>query len=89
MNILKKKSDPGDKFTYFCAEILVDVERLESAGTLNPEHLGYTTCISEDNFNSIFCLLGNHKYKEVTEFIKNICVSDLDVIKTEEIINYD
>ena len=40
MNILKLKIHPGDNVTYCCAEILVDDERLGSAGAFNTEHLG-------------------------------------------------
>ena len=40
MNILKLKVYPGEKVTYCCAAILVDDERLASAGDFKPEHLG-------------------------------------------------
>ena len=41
MKSLKLKSYPGENVIDCCAAILVDAERLESAGALNPEHLGY------------------------------------------------
>ena len=37
---LKLKSYPGENVTDCCAEILVDSERLESAGAFKHEHLG-------------------------------------------------
>ena len=40
MKSLKLKSYPGENVTYCCASILVDAERLESAGAFKPEHLG-------------------------------------------------
>ena len=30
-----------------------------------------------------------HKYKEVTEFIKKLCVYDMDVISQEDLITYE
>ena len=39
MNSLKLKSYPGENVTYFCAEILVDAKRLDSARAFNPDHL--------------------------------------------------
>ena len=53
---LKLKSYPWENVTDCCAAILVDAERLESAGAFKYEHLGYITCISEDNSDSRFCL---------------------------------
>ena len=40
---LKLKSYPGENITDCYTVILVDAERLESAGAFKPEHLGYTT----------------------------------------------
>ena len=80
MNSLKLKIYPGENVTNLCAEILVDAERLESAGNFKPEHLGYITRIFEDTSDSIFCLWGIHNYKEVTDFINKLCVCDMDVI---------
>ena len=45
MKSLKINSYLGENVTDCCAEILVDVERLESAGAFKPEHLGYITRI--------------------------------------------
>ena len=66
MKILKLKSYPGENVTDCCAAILVDAERLESAGAFMPEHLGYITRIFEDTSDSRFCLWVIQKYKEVT-----------------------
>ena len=68
---------------------MVDAERLESAGSLKPDHLGYITCIFEDTSDSRFCMGAIQKYKGVTEFIKKRCVCDTDVISQEELITYD
>ena len=88
VKILKLKSYPGENVTDFCAEILVDVERLESASAFNPEQLWYITCIFEDNSNSRFCQWDIKKYKEVTEFIKKLCVCEMDVLSQEDLITY-
>ena len=56
MKSLKLKSYPGENVTYCCAAILVDAERLESAGALKPEHLGYIILIFEDTSDSRFRL---------------------------------
>ena len=66
MESLKLKIYPGESVTDFCAEILVDAERLESAVSFKPEHLGYITHISEDTSDSRFCLWAIQKYTEVT-----------------------
>ena len=66
MKILKLKSYPGENVIDCCAAILVDSERLESAGAFTPEHLGYITHIFEGTSESRFCLLAIHKYKEIT-----------------------
>ena len=68
---------------------MVDAELLESAGAFKPEHLGYITHIFEDTSESRFCMWDIQKYKEVTEFIKKICVCDMDVISKEDITTYD
>ena len=49
---LKLKIYPGENVKDFCAAILVDAERLESAGAFKPEHLWYTTHIFEDTYDS-------------------------------------
>ena len=86
---LKLKRYPGENVTDFCAAILVDAERLESDGAFKTEHQGCITCIFEDTSDSRFRLWDIQKYKEVTEFIKNFCVCDMDVISQEDIITYE
>ena len=68
---------------------MVDAERLESAGAFNPENLGYITRIYEDNYDSRFRLWVIRKYKEVTEFIKKLCVCGMNVISQEDLITYE
>ena len=68
---------------------MVDAERLESAGDFKPEHIGYTTHIFEDTYDSRFRLRAIHKYKEVTEFIKKLRVCDMDVIPQEDLTTYE
>ena len=89
MKILKLKIYPGDNVIDCCAAILVDSERLESAGAFKPEHLGYINRIFEDTSDSRFRLWAIQKYKDVTEFIKKLCVCDMDVILQEDLITYD
>ena len=67
----------------------MDAERLESAGALKPEHLGYIIRIFEDTFDSRFCLWAIQKYKQVTEFIKKLRVCDMDVLSQEDLITYE
>ena len=43
----------------------------------------------EDTSDSRFRLWDIQKYKEVTEFIKKICVCDMDIISQEYLITYD
>ena len=86
---LKLKSYPGENVIDCCAEILVDAERLESAEDFKPEHLGYITCIFEDTSDSRFRLWYIQKYREVTEFIKKLCVCDMDVLSQEDLITYE
>ena len=80
LNNLKLKSYLGENVTDCCEEILVDAERLESDRDFNTEHLGYITHIFEDTSDSRFPLWFIQKYKEVTEFIKKMCVCDMDII---------
>ena len=56
MKSLKLKSYPGGNVTDCCAAILVDAERLESAGAFKPEHLGYINHTFEDTSDSRFHL---------------------------------
>ena len=64
MKSLKIKSYPGENVTDSCAAILVDAERLESAGAFKPDHLGYITCIFEDTSDSGSLLWDIQNYKE-------------------------
>ena len=89
MKSLKLKSYPGENVKYCCAEILVDAERLESAGSFKPENLGYITRIFENTSDSRFRLWKIKKYKEVTEFIKKLRVCDMDVLSQEDLITYE
>ena len=89
MKSLKLKSYPGENVTDCCAAILVGAERLESAGALKPEHLGYTVRIFEDTSDSRFRLWDIQKYKQVTEFIKKLSVCDMDVLSQEDLITYE
>ena len=68
---------------------MVDCERLESAGAFKPDHLGYIPRIFEDNYDSIFHMWDIQKYKKVTDFIKTLCVCDMDVISQDELITYE
>ena len=86
MKSLKLKIYPWENVIYCCAEILVDAERLESAGAFNPEHLGYITCIFEDTSDSRFRLWDIQNYKEVAEFIKELRVCDMDFISQDDLI---
>ena len=74
MKSLKLKSYPGENVTDFCAAILADADRLESARDFKTERLGYITCIFEDTYDSRFRLWDIQKYKEVTDFIKKLRV---------------
>ena len=65
---------------------MVDSERLESADALKLDHLGYITRIFEDTSDSRSRLWSIQNYKEVTEFIKKLCVCDMDVISQEDLI---
>ena len=80
MKSLKLKIYSGENVTDWCAAILVDAERLESAGAFKSDHFGDITCIFEDTYDSRSRMCSNKKYKEVTEFIKKIRVYDMDVI---------
>ena len=67
MKSLKLKSYPGENVTDCCAAILVDAERLESAGALKPEHLGCIIRIFEDTSDSRFRLWVIQKYPQKFE----------------------
>ena len=73
---LKLKDHSGGNVTYCCDVILVDLERLESAGAFKLEHLGYTTHIFEGTSDSRFHLWATQKYKEVMDFVNNfVCAT--------------
>ena len=73
-------------FIYFCAEILVDSEWLDSAGAFKPEQLKYITCIFEYTCISRFIIWSIQNHKDVAYFIKKLCMCDNDVIWPEDII---
>ena len=76
MKSLKLKSYSGNNVKDCRAGILVDDEHLKSDRAFNPEHLGYITRIFEDTYDSRLCPWEIHKYKDITELIKNfICVA--------------
>ena len=56
MKSFNLNSYPGENFPDFCVSILVDAESLEIYGAFKPEHLGYISCIFEDNSDSRFRL---------------------------------
>ena len=89
MKSLRLKSYIGENVTDLCAEILVDADRLESAGAFKTEHLGYITSIFKDTSDSIFRLWAIHKYNEFTEFINKLLVCDMYIISPEELITYE
>ena len=66
----------GGNVTDFCIAVLVDSQILESAAALIKNNLAYITYIFEDTSDSRLDLWETCKYKEVTEFIKKICVCD-------------
>ena len=88
MKSLKLKSCIGENIIYFCAAILVDSELLDSARSFKPVHLGYTTCIFQDTSDSRFCLWAIQKYKDFTDFIKKLCVCDMNFIPPQRLITY-
>ena len=63
MKSVKPKSYPGENVTDCYDAILVDAERLDSAGAFKPEHLGYITRIFEDTSDSRSLLWAIQKYK--------------------------
>ena len=85
MKSLKLKSYQGENVIDCCSEILVYAERLERAGALKPEHIGYITCIFENTCDSRVRLWDIQQYKDVTKFIdklRNILVI-LNIPQTE------
>ena len=64
------------------------MERLESDGAFNPEHLGYIIPIFEDTSYYRFHLWATQNYKEVMDFVRNFFVCVEYVIQTDDIITY-
>ena len=84
----KLKIYPGENVTDLFHTILVGAERLDIDGAFNTENLGYITRIFDDTSESIFRLWFIKKYKEVTEFIKKLCVFELYFIQSDDFITY-
>ena len=75
MKSLKLKDHLWENVADCCDAILVDAERLEIDGALNPDYLGYIIHIFKDTSDSRFHLWATQKYKEVMEFDKKLlCV---------------
>ena len=68
---------------------MVDDERPESARDFKSEDIGYITFMFEDTYDSRFRMWAIQKYKELTYFIKKLCVCDMYVISQEELITYE
>ena len=88
MKSLKLQDHPGGNVPNCCDTILVDVERLESAGAFKPKHLGYIIFISENTSDSGFHIWGTHKYKEFMKLVKKPFVYYEDVMQNDVIIIY-
>ena len=88
MQSLNIKDHPGENVADYCDTILADDDFFESAGSFNPDQIGYIFCIFEDTSDPTFHVWAIQKYKEVMDFIKNFCVCDKDVMKTDEINTY-
>ena len=84
----KVKDHPGGNVADCCDTILIDAERLESAGAFKPKHLSCIIRIFRNTSNSRFYLWATHKNKDVMEFIKKLCVCDEDVMQPDDIITY-
>ena len=89
MKSIKLKNLLGENVADCPDAILVDAERLESAGAFNPEHLGYTICIFDDTSDYRFRPWVTQKYKEVMDFIKKLCMREEDVMCTDDSITYE
>ena len=89
LNSLKLKSYAGDNIEYFCAEMLVYAERLQSSRAFKPNQLGYTTRIVEVTSDSRYHIWTIQKYKEFRYLIKIFCVCDMDTVQLEDIITYE
>ena len=87
-NLKLRDHTGGGGVANYCDEILVDVERLDSARSFKPKHLGYIIRIFEDTSDSRFHIWVTQNYKEVMEFVNKPFVCDEDVMQTDDIINY-
>ena len=85
---LKLKDNQGGDTADCYDAILENVEGLESAGALKPEHLGYIISIFENTSDSRFNLWATQKYKKVMEFVKKPLLCDKDVMHTNDITTY-
>ena len=56
LSSLKLKIYLEENVTNFCAEILVDSERISTYGYFKIDHLGYISCIYEDTSDTRICL---------------------------------
>ena len=88
MKSLELKDYPGKNSADCYDKILVDVDILESDRAFNPQHLGYIIQIFEDTSDYIFHIWTTKKYKEVMEFIREICVYEKYVMQHADIITY-
>ena len=89
MKSTKQKNYPRENVIDCCAIILVYAEDLESNRDFKPEQISHITRIFEDTSDYRFRLWDIHKYKEVIQFIKKLCLCDMDFISQEELINYE
>ena len=60
---LKINNSPVGNVVDFCAAILVDVDKIDSAVSVNSKHIGYITCIFKNTSVCRFYLWGVQKYK--------------------------
>ena len=88
LKCIKTKDYLGGNVAYCCAEMLVYSERLDSDRDFKPNNLGYITGIFDNNSGPKLYLWATNKYKDLTEFIKKLCVCDQDVVQPEDIISY-
>ena len=76
MKSIKLKYHTAETVVDLCDTILLDAERLESSVAFNHKHPGYDIGVFDDTSGSRFHIWVTHKYKEVMEFIKKLCVCD-------------
>ena len=89
MKGLKLKYHTWDNVKDCCDAVLLDADRLESAGAFNHKYLGYIIHIFEDTSDYRLYILATKKYKEDMDFIKKLFVCDEYVIRTDDIIAYN